>query len=79
MLSTTGHLKNDTYYFFKRQEEYLLSKQSEYKDNSILFNAYLLYLQLKGLREQYNEEMPEDKNIDNIEFYVMNSFGDILN
>ena len=78
MLSTTGHLKNDTYYFFKRQEEYLLSKQSEYKDNSILFNAYLLYLQLKGLREQYNEEMPEDKNIDNIEFYVMNSFGDIF-
>ena len=78
MLSTTGHLKNDTYYFFKRQEEYLLSKQSEYKDNSILFNAYLLYLQLKGLREQYNEEMPEDKNIDNIEFYVMNSFGDVF-
>ena len=78
MLSTAGHLKNDTYNFFKRQEEFLLSKKTEYRDNSVLFNAYLLYLQFNGLREQYNAEVPEEKKIDIIEFNVMNSFGDIF-
>ena len=81
MVSTAGHLKNDTYNFFKRQEEYLLSKKNEYNDNSILFNAYLLYLQFDGLREQYNKEASEDTSIeaiDNIEFNIMNSFGDVF-
>ena len=76
MLSSVGHLKENTANFFKKQEEYLLSKKSEYNDNSILFNAYLLYLQFKGLRDQYNEEMPEEKRINDTEFNVMNSFGD---
>jgi len=75
MLSTVGHLKEETANFFKKQEEYLLSKKSEYSDNSILFNAYLLYLQFKGLRDQYNEEMP-DKQISDTEFNIVNSFGD---
>ena len=57
MLSTAGALKTDTYNFFKRQEEFLLSKKDEYGDNSILFNAYLLYLQFNGLRDQYNKEV----------------------
>ena len=78
MLSSSGKLKNDTYEFFKRQEEFLLSKKNEYKDNSILFNAYLLYLQFNGLREQYNAEVDDNMKIDNIEFNVMNSFGDIF-
>jgi hypothetical protein len=78
MLSTAGNLENDTYNFFKRQEEYLLSKKNEYNDNSILFNAYLLYLQFNGLREQYNLEVAEDRKIDPIEFNVMNSFGDVF-
>ena len=78
MLSTAGSLKHDTYNFFKRQEEYLLSKKDEYDDNSILFNAYLLYLQFNGLREQYNEEVPIEQRIDPIEFNVMNSFGDVF-
>ena len=78
MLSTAGALKTDTYNFFKRQEEFLLSKKDEYGDNSILFNAYLLYLQFNGLRDQYNKEVSEDKQIDPIEFNVMNSFGDVF-
>ena len=81
MISSAGHLKEDTYNFFKRQEEYLKSKKSEYNDNSILFNAYLLYLQFDGLRNQYNKEASEDSSIetiDNIEFNVMNSFGDVF-
>ena len=78
MLSTAGHLKNETYNFFKRQEEFLLSKKKEYNDNSTLFNAYLLYLQFKGLRDQYNTEVEEEKKIDDIEFNVLNSFGDIF-
>ena len=78
MLSTAGHLKNETYNFFKRQEEFLLSKKKEYNDNSTLFNAYLLYLQFKGLREQYNLEVEESRRIDPIEFNVMNSFGDVM-
>jgi len=76
MLSTVGNLNENTANFFKKQEEYLLSKKSEYNDNSILFNAYLLYLQFKGLRDQYNEEMPEEKRINGTEFNVLNSFGD---
>jgi hypothetical protein len=78
MLSTAGNLDIDTYNFFKRQEEYLLSKKNEYRDNSILFNAYLLYLQFNGLREQYNLEVTEDKKIDPIDFNIMNSFGDVF-
>ena len=78
MLSTARNLDNDTYNFFKRQEEYLLSKKNEYNDNSILFNAYLLYLQFNGLREQYNSEVTEDKKIDPIDFNIMNSFGDVF-
>ena len=78
MLSTVGHLQNETYNFFKKQEEYLLSKKKEYNDNSILFNAYLLYLQFKGLRDQYNSEAEQEKKIDDIEFNIMNSFGDLF-
>ena len=78
MLSTAGNLDIDTYNFFKRQEEYLLSKKNEYRDNSILFNAYLLYLQFNGLREQYNLEVTEDQKIDPINFNIMNSFGDVF-
>ena len=78
MLSTVGHLQNETYNFFKKQEEYLLSKKKEYNDNSILFNAYLLYLQFKGLRDQYNSEVEAEKKIDDIEFNIMNSFGDLF-
>ena len=78
MLSTVGHLQNETYNFFKKQEEYLLSKQKEYNDNSVLFNAYLLYLQFKGLRDQYNSEVEVEKKIDDIEFNIMNSFGDLF-
>ena len=75
MLSSAGQLKPDTHQFFLKQEEFLLSKKNEYKDNSILYNAYLLYLQFNGLREQYNAESKEH-TIDNIEFNIMNSFGD---
>ena len=78
MLSTAGKLNDDVYNFFKRQENYLLSKEKEYNDDSILYNAYLLYLQFNGLREQYNSEVTDEKKIDNIQFYVMNAFGDIF-
>ena len=81
MLSTAGPLKNETAQFFKRQEEFLLSKKDEYKTDSILYNAYLLYLQFKGLRDQYNEDAKDDKTIekiDDVEFNVMNSFGDVF-
>ena len=78
MLSTAGHLKNDTAQFFIRQEEFLLSKKDEYKSDSILYNAYLLYLQFKGLRDQYNKEADDDKKIEDVEFNVMNSFGDVF-
>ena len=78
MLSTAGHLKEETAGFFKRQEEFILSKKDEYSSNSVLYNAYLLYLQFKGLREQYNEEVEESKKIDDIEFNVVNSFGDVF-
>ena len=78
MLSTAGHLKEETAGFFKRQEEFILSKKDEYSSDSVLYNAYLLYLQFKGLREQYNEEVEESKKIDDIEFNVVNSFGDVF-
>ena len=78
MLSTAGHLKPETANFFKRQEEFLLSKKSEYNSDPILYNAYLLYLQFKGLRDQYNKEVEDSKKIDEIEFNVVNSFGDIF-
>ena len=78
MLSTAGHLKNDTAQFFIRQEEFLLSKKDEYKSDSILYNAYLLYLQFKGLRDQYNIEADDDKKIEDVEFNVLNSFGDVF-
>ena len=78
MLSTTGHLNENTTNFFRKQEEYLLSRKNEYNSNSILYNAYLLYLQFKGLREQYNIEAEEEKKINDMEFNVLNSFGDIF-
>ena len=78
MLSTAGHLKEQTANFFKKQEEYLLSKKSEYNSDPILFNAYLLYLQFKGLRDQYNAEAEQSKKIEDVEFNVMNSFGDVF-
>ena len=78
MLSTAGPLNEFTANFFKKQEEYLLSKKSEYNENPIFYNAYLLYLQFKGLREQYNLEVEESRRIDPIEFNVMNSFGDVM-
>ena len=78
MLSTAGPLKEKTANFFKKQEEFLLSKKSEYNSNPILYNAYLLYLQFKGLRDQYNKEVEESKKIEDIEFNVVNSFGDVF-
>lgn len=78
MLSTAGHLKNETAEFFRKQEEYILSKKDEYSSDSVLYNAYLLYLQFKGLRDQYNKEVEDSKKIDEIEFNVMNSFGDVF-
>ena len=78
MVSTAGHLKNETAEFFKRQEEYLLSKKNEYNSEPILYNAYLLYLQFKGLRDQYNNDAEESKRIEDVEFNVMNSFGDVF-
>ena len=78
MLSTAGPLSDYATEFFKKQEEYILSKKSEYNENPIFYNAYLLYLQFKGLREQYNEEVEESKKIDPIDFNVMNSFGDVM-
>ena len=63
MLSTTGHLSENTTNFFRKQEEFLLSRKGEYNSNSILYNAYLLYLQFKGLREQYNVEIEEEKKL----------------
>ena len=78
MLSTAGPLKNETKNFFKRQEEYLLSKKSEYNSDPILYNAYLLYLQFTGLRDQYNKEVEDSKKIDFTDFNVVNSFGDIF-
>ena len=78
MLSTAGGLNDNAAKFFREQEYYLLSKKNEYNENPILYNAYLLYLQFKGLREQYNKEVPEEKYIREIEFNVMNSFGDVF-
>ena len=78
MLSTAGGLNDNAAKFFREQEYYLLSKKNQYNENPILYNAYLLYLQYKGLREQYNKEMPEEKYIREIEFNVMNSFGDVF-
>ena len=72
MLSTIGPLKKETAEFFKRQEEFLLSKKNEYNSDPVLYNAYLLYLQFKGLRDQYNAEVEEEKKIDDIEFNVLN-------
>ena len=63
MISTAGHLDSQVANFFIKQEEYLLSKKNEYNSNSILYNAYLLYLQFKGLREQYNKEVEDEKKI----------------
>ena len=39
---------------------------------------YLLYLQFKGLRDQYNAEVDQSKKIEDVEFNVMNSFGDVF-
>ena len=78
MLSTAGSLKEETANFFIRQEEYLLSKKNEYNSDPILFNAYLLYLQFKGLRDQYNKEVDNSKKIEDVEFNVINSFGDVF-
>ena len=78
MLSTAGSLKEETANFFIKQEEYILSKKNEYDSDPILYNAYLLYLQFKGLREQYNKEVDSSKKIKDVEFNVMNSFGDVF-
>ena len=78
MISTAGHLDSQVANFFIKQEEYLLSKKNEYNSNSILYNAYLLYLQFKGLREQYNKEVEDEKKIEDVEFNVLNSFGDVF-
>ena len=78
MLSTAGSLKEETANFFIKQEEYILSKKNEYNSNPILYNAYLLYLQFKGLRDQYNQEVDSTKEIKDVEFNVMNSFGDVF-
>ena len=78
MLSTAGPLKNQTANFFIKQEEYILSKKNEYNSDPILYNAYLLYLQFKGLRDQYNSEVESSKRIKDVDFNIMNSFGDIF-
>ena len=78
MVTSIGNLSNETAEFFIKQEEYLLSKKEEYQSDPILYNAYLLYLQFKGLREQYNLEVEDDKKIEEVQFNVMNSFGDVF-
>ena len=73
VLSLDGHLMEETAEFFRKQEEFLLSKKEEYNKDPVLYNAYLLYLQFKGIRDQYNLEVTEDKKIDDIEFNLLNA------
>ena len=76
--SSNGNLTDKDKEFFIEQEKFVVQMKNEFPDNIYFYNAYLILLQFKGLREQYNLEIEEEKKIDDIEFYVINSFGDLF-
>ena len=76
--SSNGNLTDKDKKFFIEQEKCVVQMKNEFPDNIYFYNAYLILLQFKGLREQYNLEIEEEKKIDDIEFYVINSFGDLF-
>ena len=76
--SSNGILTDKVKDFFEKQEEYIIKMRNEEPNNIYYYNAYLIYLQFKGMREQYNKEIEEEKKIEGMDLYLINSFGDLF-
>lgn len=79
IISIKGKLTSDERDFIKKQTEFMKSKYLENPDDPHIYNAHLIYLQFKGMVDEYNErtEIAEDK-IDEIDFNIMTAFGDMI-
>ena len=76
--SSNGILTDKVKDFFEKQEEYIIKMRNEEPNNIYYYNAYLIYLQFKGMREQYNKEIEKEKKIEGMDLYLINSFGDLF-
>ena len=76
--SSNGILTDNVKNFFKEQEDYIIKMRNEEPNNIYFYNAYLIYLQFKGLRDQYNKEVEGEKKLEGMELYLINSFGDLF-
>ena len=76
--SSNGDIDENVINFFKNQEDYLINKYKENPNDVYYYNAYLLYKQFYGLRDQYNKEVSDEKKIEDMKFNIINSFGDIF-
>ena len=76
--SSNGIITDKVKDFFEKQEKYIIKMKNENPDNIYFYNAYLIYLQFKGMREQYNKEIEKEKKLEGMELYLINSFGDLF-
>ena len=79
LISISGKLSNDERNFFQGQMDFIKSEYLKNPDDPHIYNAHLIYLQFKGMVEEYNSrtEIAEDK-IDEIDFNIMTAFGDMI-
>ena len=76
--SSNGIITDKVKDFFEKQEKYIIKMKNENPDDIYFYNAYLIYLQFKGMREQYNKEIEKEKKLEGMELYLINSFGDLF-
>ena len=79
LISISGKLSNEERNFFQGQLDFIKSEYLKNPDDPHIYNAHLIYLQFKGMVEEYNArtEIAEDK-IDEIDFNIMTAFGDMI-
>ena len=77
--SFTGDLTDNEKEFFQKQFDFIKSSYEKTPENPHIYNAHLVYLQFKGMVDEYNKQQVDEANkISEIEFNIMTAFGDMI-
>ena len=78
LFSVRGALDDKVRNHFQIHEDFMEEIYRTNKEDAQVYNVYLVYTQFKAMRTQYNLSVNETAKIDEIEFYMMPAFGDLM-
>ena len=78
LLSIQGELSYKEKAFFNKQRDFILEEYARNPYEPHIYNAYLIYLQFKGMVDEYNNQQTEFNRISETNFNLMAAFGDMI-